>query len=386
MDEIGVSRMVLVSDRNLLPKLAQSDFSFDLILPKASLLDEALSWDYSVLVHVTGSVNKVVAVSPLVEVVELGEQLLLVGDENDGVYFSRESGSLPTWPLPITQKSVPLPPVFTEKISTAAVLEFVKAEKRGAPVRIGPVNPRLMNRVQSALNASYAERNQSLRDINRILRSTNSLDEVSFSSGDAGEDPFWSTAERIQSWLEANNLIKFHGATVGLPQVDGLLRAVQETDYAARTFGPQRKHVDPEKSRIALERAEATHQLIFREASEHIQSLGYKPMMSSSIDLAIQLPNYDLLIEIKSATTSNFQSQFFSGLMQLLSYRFALKEWDYQSMHECLLIELPQGSFLDLPQLRNFSTHLGINLVLWDVEIGQGNRFDGLTELIESTF
>jgi len=102
--------------------------------------------------------------------------------------------------------------------------------------------------------------------------------------------------------------------------VDTSLVPIDPSTIVARRFLQTAKDVDQSQRLARLERAESIHQRAVRRLAQGVVACGLTARASSSIDLAIELPAMLTLLEVKSVTAGNIESQLMTAVGQLLFY------------------------------------------------------------------
>lgn len=137
----------------------------------------------------------------------------------------------------------------------------------------------------------------------------------------------FATGSVIQGLMETGDSESIKPAShVG--DVDVNLLPLDPGQIYARVFVAKAQKSGQE-SRMAEEtsRAEARHQEILRDVALRLIFLGFTPLASRSIDLAIRVAEgKTVLFEVKSSSLANVFSQAAKGIFQLHSYSLALND------------------------------------------------------------
>lgn len=151
------------------------------------------------------------------------------------------------------------------------------------------------------------------------------------------------------------------------PMVDTVLLPLDMTRIAARVFLQSDGDFKRESAGKTGD-AEARHQEILRQSAERIAALGFSPLWSESVDLAVRTDAGLRLFEIKSATKESFQSQMRRGLIQALEYQAAFKKSGYSDVRPALIID-NAGAAAEKRHFKEFGNHIGVAVFYHDDQI-----------------
>ena len=142
------------------------------------------------------------------------------------------------------------------------------------------------------------------------------------------------------------------------PMVDTVLLPLDPARITARVFLKSNADFErsvPEKTSSA----EARHQEILRQSAKKLAALGFPPLRSESVDLAVRAGARLRLFEIKSATKGNFQSQARRGLIQALEYQAAFEKCGHADVRAALIID-NAGTAAEKRYFKEFGARIGV--------------------------
>ena len=153
---------------------------------------------------------------------------------------------------------------------------------------------------------------------------------------------------------------KPHKQKGDFPMVDTVLLPLDPMRITARVFlksDADFKRNVPEKTSSA----EARHQEILRQSAKRLANLGFSPLWSESVDLAVRAGGRLCLFEIKSATKDNFQNQIRRGLIQALEYQVAFEKYGHTDVCAAVVID-SMGTALEKRYFKEFGSRIGITV------------------------
>lgn len=127
-------------------------------------------------------------------------------------------------------------------------------------------------------------------------------------------------------------------------RIETLLKPLEEVDLLPRKYVWSRESSVPflvEDFLVKTEKAERRHQEILSDCYKYLKNRGALPRFNRNIDLSLECKDGLVLVEIKSANTTNFREQVLHGAIQITEYAFHFKKSGEKVHKKCVLIEVP---------------------------------------------
>ncbi len=154
------------------------------------------------------------------------------------------------------------------------------------------------------------------------------------------------------------------------------LAPIKPDQIRARSFSNIDTHNVIAQSQQAMwktEQAEKQHQAMLEDIASFLISQGITPKESSSIDLAYSENKTFILCEIKSANADNLTSQIEKGIIQVLYYRYVIKEKIMEPIDARLIVFRCVEDYVFL-EWEKFCKSLNIALYVYDSSLTWPNR------------
>lgn len=167
-------------------------------------------------------------------------------------------------------------------------------------------------------------------------------------------------------------------------EIDSTLRPLEDNDLLPRKYiWPRVDTADFswDEALSKTERTEKRHQEILADCVSFISSSGLQPKANRNVDLAMAGGDGLTLIEIKSASASNFRSQALKGSMQVIEYAFCFENSVIKVDRKCVLIELP-ANFERIDYYRKLLSAIGVEMILYDDRSRWPDRANGLLKKV----
>ena len=126
--------------------------------------------------------------------------------------------------------------------------------------------------------------------------------------------------------------------------IETLLKPLEEVDLHPRKYVWFRESSVlflGEDALVKTERAEKRHQEILSDCYRYLRNHGALPRFNRNIDLSFEGDNGLVLVEIKSASPTNFREQVLRGATQVAEYAFHFEKSGQKIDRKCVLIEVP---------------------------------------------
>jgi hypothetical protein len=195
----------------------------------------------------------------------------------------------------------------------------------------------------------------------------------------SGRDPYEVAAAVLAGYAEMPE------KTTGVEHMDDLPAAeiVEFTELDEEHLGyierRWKRDSEPSSKFDKLEIKTKRHQQILQLLARHVRAEGLRPTYNRHVDLRIEGKYADVLFEVKTADTLNFQDQVRRAVGQLLEYRYRYKRYNVGRDIKLATVIEAGASVEQYEFARSFLSDLGIAMVLWKPDTA---LFDGLVEVL----
>lgn len=197
-------------------------------------------------------------------------------------------------------------------------------------------------------------------------------------------NPDWKE-EEIRNILDDLESQDFgQGEIAGLTLADLDFREIVPEHIRARRYAARAQPLDKMETIVQkTEISEARHQTILKSTVEYLLKLGYTPMESRSVDLAVVGPKGWIILEIKSSNPDNLLRQGESGFMQALRYEIAVRRNGGELAGTGVIIENTENTS-EFEYLKLLGERIGLKALIYDGAKDWPNRVYGLHDFIEN--
>lgn len=167
-------------------------------------------------------------------------------------------------------------------------------------------------------------------------------------------------------------------------RIQSQFRPLEDSDFTSRKFLSTSvvAGFDWSQSLIKTERAEKKHQEILFSCASYMRQHGLTPLMNINVDLCIIKNTEIFIFEIKSSTSSNFRSQVFKAVVQLLEYGFYYINNEYLLRRRCVVIERPLD--IDCEYYLLLLRSIDIDLIFYDSNLEWPHKALGLLDHLDN--
>ncbi|RZJ90566.1 MAG: hypothetical protein EOO20_07775 [Chryseobacterium sp.] len=153
---------------------------------------------------------------------------------------------------------------------------------------------------------------------------------------------------------------------------------IPENIYARVFISGPSSYYDLEHALAKTDIAERHHQLMLKDISEYLKSMGIVSYESTSIDLMIDLENRMKIFEIKSVNIDNLLMQAAKGSFQIACYATSLKDGLLPFKAGLIINKIRDENILSLVLVS--LNYLNIDCLIYDPEAKWPDRLPGLLE------
>lgn len=294
-----------------------------------------------------------------------GESRRLMGDPANSFYFGiSEHRTLPNLDLRGFVRRAEFA-VNIAEIPVDTWEEYLQTRKLAFTYKFGAIPPEVHRVALESLPRFVSDKQQAVQAINQGLRASFTAREIHGHSGSPASTPFDQVSEALAARFISERSVELSSYMPGIALTDMTLTMATEENIKVREYR-RSLATNTHESLDLLQRAEQRHQEIVLDCANWLRRNRITPLMSNSFDLAFQIDSGLAVVEVKSATESNFASQFEKGLMQSLRYRWQASSHVSRVVSK-LVIELPpEYRGATMSEFCEFSEHLGISLAFWD--------------------